>query len=215
MPLDTRAYLDEVTLQSFMETQTTVLNALLAIEAQRINSYKETSKEECLEQLSFDVKTAIPTTSSPPTGTTHPPTSPSTIKPDELAPLALALPPPTALNDAVQGIQRQKRQTRNDTVDFRHYMQPVANQMNCGGCWAFAMTSTVEGFFAMNGHSIPPLSVQELLDCDRNVSTKYGVGNVSCSGGYFQKQYERSRAPARHVSRLIRGPKMDDVMGGA
>ncbi|KAK6737250.1 hypothetical protein RB195_019752 [Necator americanus] len=211
-----------------------------------------------LEQLFCDVKTAIPTTSSPPTGTTHPPTSPSTIpptpddvlkeilhndvdfrhltrdydiksdaedgilryefyivnkkkvtehnrmyeagetsykmavnqfsvaKPDELAPLALALPPPTPLNDAVQGIQRQKRQTRNDTVDFRHYMQPVVNQMNCGGCWAFAMTSTLEGFFAMNGHSIPPLSVQELLDCDRNVSTKYGVGNVGCGGGYFQ-----------------------------
>ncbi|ETN68699.1 papain family cysteine protease [Necator americanus] len=33
----------------------------------------------CVEQLSCDVKTAIPTTSSPPTGTTSRPTSPSTI----------------------------------------------------------------------------------------------------------------------------------------
>ncbi|EYC08586.1 hypothetical protein Y032_0065g3632 [Ancylostoma ceylanicum] len=110
----------------------------------------------------------------------------SVAKPDELAPLALSLPPPTPISDVHLDLNRRKRQAQNDTVDHRQYMQPIANQLNCGGCWAFAMNAAVEGFFAMNGHDIPALSVQQLLDCDRAVDAGYGVANAGCNGGYFQ-----------------------------
>ncbi|CAJ0604997.1 unnamed protein product [Cylicocyclus nassatus] len=109
----------------------------------------------------------------------------SVMKPDELAPLALSLPPPTPLAD-IPPIMRRKRQTDNSTVDYRQYMQPVANQLDCGGCWAFSMAAALEGFFALKNYDIPTLSVQQLLDCDRATSSEYGVSNLGCDGGYFQ-----------------------------
>ncbi|VDK53461.1 unnamed protein product, partial [Cylicostephanus goldi] len=109
----------------------------------------------------------------------------SVMKPDELAPLALSLPPPTSLADSTP-LMRRKRQTDNNTVDYRQYMQPVANQLDCGGCWAFAIAAALEGFFALKNYDIPTLSVQQLLDCDRATSSEFGVSNLGCSGGYFQ-----------------------------
>ncbi|VDM66432.1 unnamed protein product [Strongylus vulgaris] len=94
------------------------------------------------------------------------------------------------LTNIIPQIERRKRQVENDIVDFRPYMQPVANQMHCGGCWAFAMTAVLEGFFTINNHDIPALSVQQLLDCDRTMSSEFGLSNLGCGGGYFQVAIE-------------------------
>nr|XP_022326076.1 cathepsin O-like [Crassostrea virginica] len=66
-------------------------------------------------------------------------------------------------------------------VDWRNrggvnYVSPVKNQNECGGCWAFSTTETVESMYAIKYNVTPPrLSVQEVIDCSLN--------NYGCSGG--------------------------------
>jgi len=55
---------------------------------------------------------------------------------------------------------------------------PVADQGQCGSCWAFAAAGAMEGAWALAGHSFVTLSKQELKDC---VSPKY-----KCSTGGSQ-----------------------------
>jgi cysteine peptidase B len=52
---------------------------------------------------------------------------------------------------------------------------PVKDQGQCGSCWAFSTTETVESAILMAGKSVVPLSPQEVVDCDSNDS--------GCGGG--------------------------------
>ncbi|KAF6023868.1 CTSO [Bugula neritina] len=57
------------------------------------------------------------------------------------------------------------------------YVSPVRNQKSCGGCWAFAVTETIESAAAKKFNaSAPVLSVQQIIDCDPT--------NKGCKGGY-------------------------------
>jgi len=63
-------------------------------------------------------------------------------------------------------------------VDWRDHnaVNPVKNQGQCGSCWAFSATCSMEGHNAIqNGHLIS-LAEQELVDCDTQC---YG-----CRGGW-------------------------------
>lgn len=57
----------------------------------------------------------------------------------------------------------------------------VKHQQDCGGCWAFATSATIESqYFMKYGENIS-LSEQQLIDCDEN--------NLKCSGGNMRKAF--------------------------
>jgi len=59
---------------------------------------------------------------------------------------------------------------------------PVKNQGQCGSCWAFSCTETVESVWAVAGHTIPVLSEQQIVDCD--------TLDDGCDGGWPYDAYK-------------------------
>ncbi|KAM4707678.1 cathepsin O isoform 2-T2 [Discoglossus pictus] len=47
----------------------------------------------------------------------------------------------------------------------KNVVSQVKNQMNCGACWAFSVVGAVESAYAIKGHSLEDLSVQQVIDC--------------------------------------------------
>jgi C1A family cysteine protease len=53
---------------------------------------------------------------------------------------------------------------------------PVYDQGQCGSCWAFSATETIESYYKLSGHALTKLSMEQIVDCD---TTCYG-----CGGGW-------------------------------
>lgn len=51
----------------------------------------------------------------------------------------------------------------------------IYNQGQCGSCWAFSATETIESYVALNGGGLNSLSMEQILDCDNDDS--------GCKGG--------------------------------
>ena len=95
-----------------------------------------------------------------------------------------------------------------DTIDWsnryhsnshgQRKMYPVKNQGSCGSCWAFAVTSTLEGTLAIKTESAPiRLSEQQGVDC--TLTKEYGKGGDyndrdwgcwGCEGCWMENFYE-------------------------
>ena len=70
-----------------------------------------------------------------------------------------------------------------ESYDWRskNAVTAVYNQGQCGSCWAFSATETVESYGFLNGGQLNHLAMQQIVDCD---TTAYG-----CNGGWTYAAY--------------------------
>jgi len=59
---------------------------------------------------------------------------------------------------------------------------PVYNQGQCGSCWAFSATETIESYWFLAGNTLTQLAMQQIVDCD---TTDQG-----CNGGWTYDAYQ-------------------------
>jgi len=59
---------------------------------------------------------------------------------------------------------------------------PVKNQEQCGSCWAFSTTESVETAWFMDGHTLDELSPQQIVDCNKQ--------DAGCNGGDTPTAYQ-------------------------
>lgn len=77
-----------------------------------------------------------------------------------------------------------------DSIDWttKGAVTPIKNQAQCGSCWAFSTTGSIEGAYQIAGNALTAFSEQELVSCDKV--------DDGCQGGLMDNGFKYAETHA-------------------
>jgi cathepsin F len=108
------------------------------------------------------------------------------LTPEEFKGKYLNLQVPNPLPEApFVDIQAKDPKDLPTSYDWRNngsVITPVKNQEQCGSCWAFSATESIEAAWVLAGNTQVVLGPQQIVDCDQN--------DDGCDGGYPSSAFD-------------------------
>jgi len=85
-------------------------------------------------------------------------------------------PKPTQDMDSIIPASSKIDPTNYNWFNQTNVCTPIYNQGECGSCWAFSATETIESYWGLAGNKLAQLSMEQIVDCDTQA--------FGCGGGW-------------------------------